>query len=77
MFAKDVEVPGCWRFPEVAAPTSFSELILQHTGSGALHNLTGLHTDKKRVKYFFTLVIYVLGLVTLQRHWCDENVVSR
>ena len=42
-----------------------------------MQNLTGLHTDKKRVKDFFTLVVYVLGLVTLQEPWCDENVVSR
>ena len=61
MFAKDLEVLGSWRFPEVAAPTSYSELILQHIlVVVALHNLPGLHTDKKRVKDFFTLVVYVM-----------------
>ena len=37
----------------MAAPTSYSELILQHTlVREALHNLTGQHTDKKKVKDF-------------------------
>ena len=39
-----------------------------------MQNLTGLHTDKKRVKDSFTLVVYVFGLVTLQQPWCDERV---
>ena len=72
-----------WRFQEVGDSQKWLHPHPAQNWScstywwGALHSLTGQHTDKKKVKDSCMLMGYVLGLVTRQQPWCDERVVSR